>query len=421
MSRISRFDAPLGHATAHDEALLRRQPILDRKNELFGYELTLQSSAPRAHAATLICTVYAELGIGSALGHNLSFLRVDTRLLLDDAVEALPADAVVLELIVDAPPDELTVERCRTLRERGYKLALGGYRGLDAYSAPLLSLADFVKIDIGGLDDMALYELAGPLSRLPIKLLAKGVHTPGDMTRCQTIGFQLFQGLYFARAETVSQRRLSASQANLIELINLATRDSETSRIEDTIKRDPALSISLLRIVNSVAFGLSRPINSPRNAITLLGRRQLQRWLQLLLMAPPGTSPDVSRSPLLQLAALRGRLMERLVELAGPPDNRYADQAFITGIMSMMPAALALPMDEILAQIALDDEIRHALSSRSGTLGRMLELVDAFDAEDGDACDALLDELARPAINRAALNNCLVEALRWINGHGHLT
>ena len=418
MSRIDCLDVPPAEAASHDEALLRRQPILDRQSALFAYELTLQSPDARAHAATLICTVYAELGIGSALGHSKSFLPVDTALLLDDAVEALPSDAVVLELNVEAVPDATVIERCRSLRERGYKLALDGYRGLDARSAPLLSLVDFVKIDIGGLDDMALYELAGPLARLPLKRLAKGVHTPRDMARCQTIGFQLFQGLFFARPETVSQRRLTASQANLIELINLAARDSDTFRIEDTIKRDPALSISLLRIVNSVAFGLTRPINSLRNAITMLGRRQLQRWLQLLLMAPPGTSPDVSRSPLLQLAALRGRLMEMLVELSGPPDNRYVDQAFITGIMSMMPAALALPMDEILAQITLDDDIRHALASRTGTLGRMLELVDAFDAEDGDACDALLAERGRPAINRAALNTCLVESLRWINRHG---
>lgn len=418
MSAIDDCEASITPHAAHDEALLRRQPILDRNNELFGYELTLQSSDASARAAALICTVYAELGIGSALGRSKSFLRVDTELLLDDAIEALPPAAVVLELLVENAPDERTVARCRTLRERGYTLALGSYGGLDERSRPLLALIDFVKIDISGLDDLTLFELAGPLSRLPLKLLAKGVHTPGDMTRCRTIGFQLFQGLYFARPETVSQRRLSASQANLIELINLAARDSDTFRIENAIKHDPALSISLLRIVNSVAFGLTRPINSLRNAITMLGRRQLQRWLQLLLMAPPGTSPDVSRSPLLQLAALRGRMMEMLVELAGPPESRYVEQAFITGIMSMMPAALALPMDEILEQIALDDEIRRALSNRSGALGRILELIDAFDAEDGDACDTLLGELAKPAIDRATLNNCLVEALRWINGYG---
>ncbi|WP_301101757.1 HDOD domain-containing protein [Propionivibrio sp.] len=411
--------------SAINEALLSRQPVVDLQHELFGYELSLQSPAEasrpatydRSRAATLVCAVYAELGIRSALGRSKAFLRVDPDFVHDDAVEALPSDAVVLELVLNAAPDERTLERCRALRDRHYALALADYVGLDECSRPLLTMLDIVKIDITRCDDAMLRELAGPLAKLPLKLLAKGVDTQEQMERCQKIGFQLFQGHFFARPEIVSGRRLSASQAALIQLINLAGRDSDTAKIEEAMKHEPALAVNLLRIVNSVGYGLSRPIASLRHAITLLGRRQLQRWLQLLLMAPSGKTPDASRSPLLQLAALRGRMMEMLIAYDRPADQKLADQAFITGIMSMMPAALGLPMNEIFEQIALEAEIMQALISRAGRLGKTLALIDCFDADDGAGCDALLAQLSDPSLTRSTLNTCLMESLRWVNGN----
>ena len=400
-------------------ALLSRQPILDVKEELVGYELTLQATpaiSAASRAAALVCAAYAELGIRSALGRNTAFLRVDLDFLHGEAIEALPNEAVVLELVLDNAPDEQTLARCHTLRDRHYSLALADYQGLDERSRPLLTLVDVVKIDARARDDAALRELAGPLVRLPLKLLAEGVETRETMERCRSIGFQLFQGRYFAKPEIVSGRRLSASQASLIRLSNLAGRDADTSRIEEEFKRETALAVSLLRIVNSVGFGVTHNVGTIRHAITLLGRRQLQRWLQLLLMAPAGKTPDTSRSPLLQVAALRGRMMELLVGHAHPGDRVLADQGFITGIMSMMPAALGLPMQEILEQISLEPDVTHALNSHQGTLGKTLELLECYDSEDGDGCIRILSELSGLGIDHNRLNVCLAEALRWVNG-----
>ncbi len=405
---------------AINEALISRQPVLNRQQELVGYELTLQPAADahtRSSSAMLVCAAYAELGVQTALGQNTAFLPADLEFLHDDAIEALPSDAVVIELDFDAAPDERTLQRCRALRERRYSLALANYTGLDDRSRPLLTMLDVIKIDVRRFDDTRLNELAGPLVRLPLKLLAQGVETCEAMERCKKIGFHLFQGHYFARPEIVSGRRLSASQASLIQLINLAGRDADTVKIEDGIKHEPALAINLLRIVNSVGHGLSRSITSLRHAITMLGRRQLQRWLQLLLMTPSGKSPDASRSPLLQVAALRGRMMEMLIEHSCPHDRKLADQAFITGIMSMMPAALGLPMNEIFAQIALEPEVMRALSSHEGALGKTLALLECFDAEDAEGCDALLGKFSGPGLDRSQLNRCLMESLRWVNGN----
>ena len=412
---------------ALDDTYLSRHPVLDLQHELFGYELRLQTSGDavsvrkdKEDAALLICSAYAELGIRRALGRKRAFLRIDQGFLHDDAIEALPADCVVLQIAPDRVPDATTLERCRVLRDRRYSLALADYTGLDERSAPLLTMVDLIGIDIRDRSTQQLLALAGPLKHLPLKLLAHRVETQEAFTRSRDAGFQLFQGHYFAHPEVVSGRRLSASQTTLIELINLANRDADTVKLEEGIKHDAALTVNLLSIVNSVGFGMTRRISSLRHAITILGRRQLQRWLQLLLMTPAGKAPDPSRIPLLQVAALRGRMLELLVGHLRPRDATLAGQAFITGIMSMMPAALGLPMDEIFEQIALEHEIIAALQSYQGILGKMLALIECYDAEDIHGCDEILAGFLGTGLDRHMLNNCLTDSLRWINGNNEI-
>lgn len=412
---------------ALDDTYLSRHPVLDLQHELFGYELRLQTSGDavsvrkdKEDAALLICSAYAELGIRRALGRKRAFLRIDQGFLHDDAIEALPADCVVLQIAPDRVPDATTLERCRALRDRRYSLALADYTGLDERSAPLLTMVDLIGIDIRDRSTQQLLALAGPLKHLPLKLLAHRVETQEAFTRSRDAGFQLFQGHYFAHPEVVSGRRLSASQTTLIELINLANRDADTVKLEEGIKHDAALTVNLLSIVNSVGFGMTRRISSLRHAITILGRRQLQRWLQLLLMTPAGKAPDPSRIPLLQVAALRGRMLELLVGHLRPRDATLAGQAFITGIMSMMPAALGLPMDEIFEQIALEHEIIAALQSYQGILGKMLALIECYDAEDIHGCDEILAGFLGTGLDRHMLNNCLTDSLRWINGNNEI-
>src|SRR5690606_10523330 len=133
----------------------------------------------------------------------------------------------------------------------------------------------------------------------------------------------------------------------------LGVEDADLAAVEAAFKGEPALLANLLRLTNSVGVGgaLSSRITSVRNALSVLGQRQLLRWLQLLLFSRPGT--PIGRNPLMLLAALRGRLMELVAEKLHPTRRDLQDLAFITGLMSLIPAALGLPMTEVLAHIAV--------------------------------------------------------------------
>ena len=196
------------------------------------------------------------------------------------------------------------------------------------------------------------------------------------------------------------------TQALLLKILAQTTGDAETREIEATLKQDPQLSVQLLRLVNSVAFAPNTRINSFAHAITLLGRRQLQRWLQLLLYA--GQSAGAGTNPLLTAAALRAALMEGLCK-AGRADKAIQDEAFMVGMFSLLDQLFGKPLLEIVTPLNLVRDVSEALLERNGKLGELLALVEA--AESGPA--AIGPGLRRAGISHEAWCKLQVEALGW--------
>lgn len=207
-------------------------------------------------------------------------------------------------------------------------------------------------------------------------------------------------------AAHVPTPRSGPTQILLLKLLAQITRDAETRDIEATLKHDPQLSVQLLRLVNSVAFAPSSRINSFAQAITLLGRRQLQRWLQLLLYA--SHESDSKSNPLQNRAALRAALMEGLCKATGT-DRTRQDEAFMVGMFSLLEALFAQPLAAIIAPLQLAEEISDALLRRTGMLGDLLTLVEAGEQE----TDAVSLTLTRTGISNEIWCKAQLDALRW--------
>ena len=194
--------------------------------------------------------------------------------------------------------------------------------------------------------------------------------------------------------------------------------DADTGEVENAFKIEPGLTVNLLRLTNSVSCGLATKITSLRHAITILGRRHLQRWLQLLIYPHPmGATQDID--PLLQLAATRGRLMELLAERLHAKNRAFADHAFMVGILSLMPVLLGVAMEEILAQLPVALRVKLALTGQGehcGQLRHLLQLVAASEQTNPLALDEALHYV--PGINADFIGTCLAQALCWANRLG---
>ncbi len=411
-------------SSPNTEIFIGRQPIMDRRQQMVAYELLFrrsQHNAADVHddlaaTASVITRAFIDLGIEAALGPYKGFINCDESLLLSDLLEVLPSDKVVLEVLETVEITPAVVERCVELKALGFTLALDDFVGYEERFKPLLDIVEIVKVDTMLVDPAGLLAVTRKLGNWPVTLLAERVEKVELVEHCQQIGYSLFQGYYFAKPMIMAGKRLSHSQMALLRLLGMVLEDVDVSELEAVFKREPGLAMNLMRLTNSVATGVRVKVTSLRHAITLLGRRQLQRWLQLLMYTKPRPGTEPLASPLMQLAATRGKLMELLAGQIEPGRQEFEDQAFMVGIISLMPALMGVPMAEILNGISLGNTVREALESGAGTLGAMLDLTEALEGNDGMTCHDLTSRL--PGLDADRVNACHTQALIWANSIG---
>lgn len=394
---------------------LGRQPILDREQRVVAYELLFRAGntggaqvADDVQAtASVIQHAFGEMGVPTVLGSQLGFINISTELLLSDLIELLPKQQVVLELLETVTASEVVVERCRTLKQQGFRLALDDFIYDDSFR-PLLELADIVKVDLLQHTPEALDGLVGQLKHWPVRLLAEKVDSAEQAERCRTLGFELFQGYYFARPSVLAAKRADPTQLALTQLLGLVLRDADTAKIEQAFKHHPNLTYNLMRLVNSVACDARRTLSSVSQAILVLGRMQLQRWLQLLLFTLDSRMPYPS--PLLLLAATRGKMMELLAQVQHRSTD-YREQAFMVGILSLIDVLIDKPLADIVAELNLDPRVAAALLRREGELGALLQLVESVEHPDLARTLALLQGAG--GLTLAALTRAQLDAMHW--------
>lgn len=407
------------------EVFIGRQPILDRNQQTFAYDLLFRSNGAGSEnfasfldgtqaSATVAANAFTEFSVADALGPYQGFIKVDREFLFSDLIKALPPQSVILELLEAVEPTPEVLQRCTQLQTTGYILAVKGNPQTLAQYRALLALAEIIKVDISRLSPEELSALINQLNPLGKELLAEKVETSEQMQRCHDLGFDFFQGYHFAHPTVISGKRLHSPQLALLRLLTLLIQDADTAEIEKQLKQEPVLTVNLLRLTNSASSGLSTRITSLRHAISVLGRQQLMRWLQLLLYTG-GASNASTNNPLLQLAATRGRMMELLAEglhTENRKDRDFVDQAFMTGILSLMPVLLGSSITGVLAQLPLADRVQLALTDHGGALGRLLALVEITE-HDAPVTDEALHGLA--GIDIRFLNSCVTQALSWAN------
>jgi EAL and modified HD-GYP domain-containing signal transduction protein len=415
-------DNASSHHAEHDLGVrdfhLGRQPILDRNQALFGYQLLFRDAqGGNAHGGSAVSATAAviahagQLGLEKAIGDAQAFIDVDIAVVEGDMFAFLPREKVVLALAESVEASAPLLARMAELAGHGFRFALSGVRTVTPNLERLLPMIDFVKIDVRGTPGPALVQLAARLRRDDKKLVAEKVETRAEYDTCRELGFDYFQGFYFARPTVISGRKLTPSQLAVMELMKLVSSDAENIEIERAVKRDVTLALNLLRLVNTPAVGMRQRIDSVSQALIVLGRRQLQRWLQIMLYADAGQRGH-SASPLLMLATTRGRLLELLAQRLRPGQRNVADIAFTVGIMSLMDALFGMPMSEIVTQIPVIDEVGAALTHRSGFFGELLRLAESIEQME-ESEDLVTPSLKKLAISSDELVEFEVAAFAW--------
>jgi EAL and modified HD-GYP domain-containing signal transduction protein len=406
------------------DIFIARQPIVDRKESLVAFELLFRSAHGSTESgvesgevddtqatAQVLVNAFGEMGIADVLGAHKGFINLDAGFLHSDMIELLPKQQVMLELLETIKIDETIIARCHELKAKGFSLALDDVVELSDEIKPLLNLVEVVKLDLMLIPPARLPALVKELKRYPVKLLAEKVEDHEQARRCMDMGFDLFQGYHFARPEMLSGKRSDPSKMVLIRLLTMMLEDAENDKIEEAFKEHADLTYNLMRMVNSVGTGLATKISSLKHGLMVLGRQPLRRWVQLLLYA--SNKGEIKVSPLMQLAATRGKLLELVAQRERPGDRDYADRAFMVGILSLLDALLGEPLPDILARMSLQEEVEVAMLKHEGSLGELLTLCEKIEIGDLARIQEMLH--LRPDLTMDVLNNAQLEALGWAN------
>lgn len=364
---------------------LARQPILNRDQDLYAYELLFRSAkegpanvTDDLSATASVIAHAADLGMENVIGASLAFINVDATVLMNDFIHFLPRHKVVLEILETVEVTDKLAARVQELVRAGYTFALDDVVADSNGLQMLLPFVDIIKVDITEMNWDMLAHLGRQFKQAGKTLLAEKVEGLEQFQRCLDIGFDYFQGYYFARPTILSGRKLSPSQVAIMQVMTQLMSEADLADIERSIKQDASLGLGLLRLVNAPSSTVTRRIDSLSQALQVLGRHHVQRWLQILLYAEPGKLRGAT-SPLLILATTRGKLLELMAEKVRPGDHNMANIAFTVGIMSLMDALFAMPMEDILKQLLVVDDVRNALLFRSGVYGDMLRLAECIE------------------------------------------
>jgi EAL and modified HD-GYP domain-containing signal transduction protein len=402
-----------------DEFFLARQPILGRDQHLVAFELLFRAAGEHddaqmtngAAATAAVISHASQLGMEQVVGDQLAFVNADEDVLMSDFVRFLPPHKVILEILETVKPTEQLLARVAELKQLGFKFALDDVVDRSADVEQLVELVDVVKIDLQGIDLADLPQLAASLRTPTKKLLAEKVETLAEFRMCLELGFDYFQGYYFARPAILSGRKIAPSELVILHLLELINSQADDATIEAAVKRDALISLNLLRLVNSRAAGAGRRIESLAQALVQLGRGQLRRWLQILLYTSPGGRVELN-SPLLQMATTRGKLLELMTQKVRPGDAAAADRAFTVGIMSLADAMFSMSMPDILERVEVAGEVREALIEREGQFGVMLRVVEMLEsAGSGRSLSSVLKKLG---LSVKQIREIELAAFEWV-------
>lgn len=398
---------------APQEEFIARQAILDSKGGIMGYELYAKSQKwgpmddPFLASARVLIKAFSQFSMEQLLGGKLAFVSFTNSLFDGQSLGLFPAHCTVPEFTITETPTTEFLATLRSLRQQGYRLALDHFQNTPWQEA-LLPFMDFVKVDIHCVEAFQVQTQIRAIQKVGNNIIvAVGVETQEMARMCYDAGVEFIQGDYFMRPEIVAGKRVGANYLNIFRLLNLLGESTPIAEIELVFQKDLGLSYQLLRYINLVGMTYcGQKIDSIERAIVLMGRLPLQRWLTLLLFA----DHNEHSSPLLIMAATRGRLAEQLCQKLSTGGDDQKQQAFLVGMLSLLDVMLGIPMVEILSDLHLSPKVNVAILHREGENGAILRLIEAI--EQGDS--SYIRTLAEPfSLDMTEINFYYLNAMAW--------
>ena len=350
-----------------------RQAIFDRELEVFAYELLYRDAGGRCSftdgdmaSSLTVLNAFMEIGLDRITGPYKAFINLTRPFFVDMPPIPFSRDRVVLEILEDVNVDEELLLGISSMAGHGFELAMDDYN-FQPQLQPILPLVSYIKVEIqpGGMEELT--RRMPELRATGARLLAEKVETVEQFEQLKALGFDYFQGYFFARPSIVRTDRVEENSAMVVRLLaRLNDPDVPMQEVIELVSRDPGLSFKVLRYVNSAGIGLRSKVESIQRAVVLMGLARIRAWATLFAMAGLGNRP----LEILNVGLLRANLCERLCRLCG---SGTPETAYTVGLLSVLDLMLSQPLAGLMDQLPLSDEVKRAIVAHEGGYGKLLE------------------------------------------------
>jgi len=396
-------------------AYVARQPIFNRENSVFAYELLFRDSEKNcfpdisADEATskILTGSHLSFGIEEVCCNKIAFINFHQDTLLYRFPTSLDPASVVIEIVETVKLTANLVAACKHIGNLGYKLALDDY-DFDAKWDALLPYVHYVKVDIQEVDLTTIESSLEKLRSFKLKLVAEKVETLAEFERFSELGFEYFQGYYLARPEVVKHKQMGASKLSLLELVAVSSAaDFDYDKVNQVLQRDVGLSFMLLRFINNPLFNKRNKITSLRHALTYMGEVEVKKFIALLALANLSEGKPIE---LMHMSLVRAKFCELMSLMLKQQEN--PPTGFLTGLFSLLDTILDQRMPNLVEKLPVADSVKGALLGQENLLRDCLATARAFEVGNWPSIEKLAKRLN---VDKNLLHSFYNEATKW--GH----
>lgn len=394
---------------------IARQPIFNTRVKVVAYELLYRSSLENfstitdgdAATLTVVNNTALSMDLQTLTDGKKAFINFTKKLIVDEIPTIFSKDTIVIELLEDIIPDAPFMKACRSLKEKGYLLALDDFVVANAaVSHELLDIVDIIKVDFMLSSHAEQRDIVNRFSNGRVLFLAEKVETSEDFDRAVACGYSYFQGYFFAKPVVVQAKDIKTFQGHYALVLTEITKDEpDYHKLTEIIETDVALTYKLLRLINSPAFYSTTRIKSINHALVRLGQKEIRKWVAILMLR------DMSKDKpdeIIRQSLIRAKMAESIGVSMGLAAKKH--ELFLVGVFSMIDVIMDRPIIEVLNELPLSDEIKDALLGVDNWLFSVLRLIYLYEKADWETFDYVC---VRMKIKGSQISDEYYAAVQW--------
>lgn len=396
------------------DVYVARQAIFNINKKVIAYELLFRNSNINEFTTKenvnptldVIRNSFSVIGLDKITGGKRAFINFDEELIKSRLIEAFPKEYIAIEILETVKPDFRVIECCKSLKEKGYLIALDDFEYTEEFDE-LIKYIDIIKVDFLITKGKERKEIINKIKNKNIRFLAEKVETKEEFEEAVAYGYSYFQGYFFCKPVIISGKDISGYKFTYMNLIKELDKDNiDIKNIENLIKMDVSLSFKLLKAANSAHYSMKRKITSISDAIMIIGINQLKRWIFIITLEHIGKN---SIDELVKMSLLRACFGELLSKKMKSKISEF--DAFLTGMFSLMDALMNIPIENILSDLPVSNDVKDALLGKDNMLSDLLKLIIEYEKGNWDAVKGLIDKFE---LEEEYASECYVEAIETL-------